>query len=222
MTALLIDLDGTLLDTPSAIARVLHEVLRDLGRDADPEAIRATIGRPLDGSVAGLLGVPADDPLVGRVVDRYRALFAATVLPTADRLILPGVVDALRRARLAGLPLAVATSKVSASATALLEGAGLARLFAFTACHDMVERGKPQPDLALLAAGALGVPAAECVVVGDGVDDMRMAAAAGMVGFGVTTGVGSGADLLAAGAAAVFSDLTAVVDAVTAGRLVAP
>lgn len=218
MTALLLDLDGTLLDTPRAIAETLQEVFAEFGRYPGHGDIRATIGRPLNDSVAVLLGTDPGDPLVGQVVDRYRACFARTVLPRAPELLLPGVLDGLRRAREAGLGLGVVTSKISASALPVLDASGLAPLMRVVACHDMVTRGKPHPDLALYAARELGVPPAGCAVIGDSGDDMRMASNAEMTGFGVTTGVGDEAGLLAAGAHAVANDFSAAVQAAI-GRL---
>jgi phosphoglycolate phosphatase len=101
---------------------------------------------------------------------------------------------------------AVVTSKVRRSAVELLGAAGLLGHFDVLACHGMAERGKPHPDLALLAADALGVPPARCVVVGDAVDDVLMARAAGMDALGVTTGVATADELLTAGASAVHAD----------------
>jgi phosphoglycolate phosphatase len=195
--ALLLDLDGTLLDTPTAIVEVLCRVL---GPGVDPVAVRRTVGRPLPASVAGLMGVAVDDPAVSDAVDRYRLLFSREVAPRAARLVLPGVLDTLARVRQAGWRTAVVTSKVRSSAVPLIEGAGLSRLLDAVVCDDMVAHGKPDPEMALVAAARLDTPAGRCVVIGDGVDDMRMAVEARMAAIGVTTGVGGAEDLRAAGA----------------------
>lgn len=203
ITALLLDLDGTLLDTPAAITRTLHTVLADAGATCDPQAIRATIGKPLDTSVAGLLGRDVHDPLVDEVIGHYRRTFTKTVLPRAREILLPGVLDGLHRAQSAGLRLAVATSKIRASTLPLLEAAGLSGFLDAVSCHDMVERGKPHPDLALHAARALAAQPTACAVIGDSGDDMRMARNAGMTALGVTGGVAGPDALLSAGAHAV-------------------
>ncbi|MFF4314740.1 HAD family hydrolase [Streptomyces sp. 900105755] len=210
--ALLLDLDGTLLDTPGAITRTLHSVLRDVaGCAVGMDAVRATVGKPLDTSVASLLGRDAAAPVVNEAVARYREAFAATVLPQARDIVLPGVVEGLTLAREAGMVLALATSKVLASTEPLLRAAGLDGFFTVVACHDMVDRGKPHPDLALYAAEALTVPPAGCTVVGDSGDDMRMARGAGMRALAVTTGVASAATLVEAGAHAVYGRFDALV-----------
>ncbi|MET8953586.1 HAD family hydrolase [Streptomyces sp. NPDC004393] len=218
--ALLLDLDGTLLDTPGAIARTLRSVLFEVaGRTVGTDAVRATVGRPLDTSVAALLDRDPADPVVADAVARYREAFAATVLPRAREIVLPGVVEGLTLAREAGAALAVATSKVRASTEPLLRAAGLDGFFDTVACHDMVDRGKPHPDLALYAADALAVPPEVCVVVGDSGDDMRMARGAGMRALGVTTGVASAETLAEAGAHAVYDRFDELVrDALTHER----
>ncbi|MFD2765552.1 HAD family hydrolase [Micromonospora eburnea] len=204
-TAILFDLDGTLVDTPAGMTTVLRAVVTEHGRTATDDQLRRTVGRPLTASLATLLGLPVDDPEVGRAADRARRLFTELVIPSAARLVLPGVPELLAALRDRGHPLAVVTSKVRPSAIELLAATGLLDAFDSLSCHGMAERGKPHADLALLAADALGVSPARCIVVGDAVDDVRMANAAGMTPFGVTTGVASRAELLLAGARAVFT-----------------
>ncbi|MFE1783638.1 HAD family hydrolase [Streptomyces sp. NPDC059506] len=199
--AVLFDMDGTLVDTPGAIVTTLCTVLEELGTPRpDALEVRATVGRPLVPSFASLLRLDEGDPTVSRAAERFRTLFRDTVVPDAPRLVLPGVVTLLQELRSDGHPLAVVTSKVRAGAEEMLESAGLASCFDAVVCHGMAERGKPHPDLALLAADLLRRPAAECVVVGDAVDDMRMARSAGMTAIGVSYGVADTRALFEAGA----------------------
>ncbi|MEV6985867.1 HAD family hydrolase [Sphaerisporangium sp. NPDC051017] len=202
--AVLFDLDGTLVDTPGGMLTVLRAVLAEAGREADGERLRVTIGRPLAPSFAVLLGLPEEHPEVTRAVARARELFTELVIPHAARLVYPGVPELLAALRAGGRALAVVTSKVRPSTEELLAAAGLLGAFDTLSCHGMTERGKPYPDLALLAAGALGVPPGRCVVAGDAVDDMRMARAAGMDGYGVGCGVATAEQLRHAGARAVL------------------
>nr|MDT0659141.1 HAD family hydrolase [Micromonospora sp. DSM 115978] len=204
-TAILFDVDGTLVDTPGGMTTVLRAVVAEHGRTSTDEKLRRTVGRPLAASFATLLGLPADHPEVERAANRARELFTETVIPSAASLVFPGVPELLATLRDRGHPLAVVTSKIRPSAIELLTATGLLDAFDMLSCQGMAERGKPHADLALLAANALGVPPARCVVVGDAVDDIRMANAAGMAPFGVTTGVASRVELLLAGARAVFA-----------------
>ncbi|MFD1147688.1 HAD family hydrolase [Saccharothrix hoggarensis] len=208
--AVLFDVDGTLVDTPAGMAVVLRTVVEEHGRVVDEDRLRRTIGRPLTASFGTLLDLPADDPEVARAADRARQLFTELVIPSAGELVFPGIPALLAELREHGRPLAVVTSKVRRSAVELLEAAGLLAAFDTLSCHDMVEFGKPHPDLALLAADALGVPPDRCAVVGDAIDDVLMARAAGMDCLGVTTGVASAAELVAAGAREVLADVPAL------------
>lgn len=221
--AVLFDVDGTLVDTPGGMAGVLAAVVREAGREADDAALRATVGRPLAASLATLLGAAdPDGPGVTRAVERARALFTERVIPRAPELVFPGVPELLAGLRDRGVPLAVVTSKVRRSAVELLDAAGLLGSFDTLACHGMTPRGKPHPDLALLARDALRVPAGRCLVVGDAVDDVRMAREAGMPAYGVDFGVATRDALLAAGASGVAGSVAELREALTAAAPAGP
>ncbi|MFI8519447.1 HAD family hydrolase [Streptomyces sp. NPDC085481] len=200
MSAVLFDLDGTLLDTPSAIADTLHATLAERGRSASDDRVRATIGRPLAASFAQLTELPEDHAEVQAAVSLFRHLFREQAVPRARELVFPGVPELLDRLRGEGHRIAIVTSKIRPSAEELLRPAGLYDLFHTVVCHGMADRGKPHPDLALLAAERLGLGPEACVVVGDAVDDMRMARSAGMRAVGVTYGVAGEEALNEAGA----------------------
>lgn len=93
--------------------------------------------------------------------------------------LLPGVPDFLEACRLAGLPLAVVTADETEAAVKHLEWLGIRERFAAIIGTDQVERGKPYPDMALLACERLGLRGGRFAVVGDTEGDMRMAQEAG-------------------------------------------
>ncbi len=213
MNAVLFDMDGTLIDTPAGILRAHREVLAEMGLTQPDPVVRATIGRPLVASCALLLGLPEDHADVLHAVARFRALFTELVVPDAVSLIFPGVVELLGSLREQGLGLAVVTSKGQRGAEELLGAAGLMDSFSAVVCHGMAERGKPHPDLALLAAERLHADPVDCVVVGDAVDDMRMAVSAGMTALGVSYGVATAPELLGSGASVVLGSVAELADA---------
>lgn len=96
-----------------------------------------------------------------------------------------------------GVELAVATSKTTRSAEALLDVMGIRDLVGPVIGQDMVRRGKPHPEMVLRAAGRLGVAAWQSAYVGDTVGDMRMAVTARMEPVAVTYGVGTFGELAA-------------------------
>ena len=175
--AVLFDMDGTLVDSERPYLAAETEVFARMGLP-DPRALAlALVGIPVQESEALLrerLG--ADFPL-----DRYRAL-RAEIRPALIGEGIPakqGARALLDRLRREGVPLALATSSMRENMEAHLRSAGLRDFFAVTACRDDVERGKPAPDLYLLAARELGVDPARCVAVEDSNPGVAAAHAAG-------------------------------------------
>lgn len=200
------DLDGTLVDTPRAIVDTFAAVFASIGAKAPaPDAIRWTIGLPLEQAFAGLLDIQRKDERVGQAVRRYQELFRDLVLPRAQALVFPGVVQGLAALRDSGFALAVATSKHQASAEALLRAAALRDAFDVVVGADQVSRPKPDPESARLVFRLLGAPAGRPVMVGDTTHDLLMARAAGIASIAVTYGVHDRQELLAA-------DPTSIVD----------
>ena len=189
LEAVIFDLDGTLVDTPKVIVATALEALR--GRPwamPEPQAIRATIGLPLTVAFSGLLGLPETSPEVVEVVEEYRRLWRANVIPRSADLLFPGVAEGIQLLRDLGLRLAVATSKVRSGAVAQLEAAGIAKHFEVVAGYDSVERPKPDPQMALHVLRGLGVAREASVVVGDTTHDLLMAHGAGLRTVAVTYG----------------------------------
>lgn len=128
-------------------------------------------------------------------ISRYRELFAYEVLCLGPQLLFPGVTAGLSALRAHGVELAVATSKTTRSAEALLDVMGIRDLVGPVVGQDMVRRGKPHPEMVLRAAMRLGVAAWQSAYVGDTVGDMRMAVTARMEPVAVTYGVGTFGEL---------------------------
>ncbi|RKP51422.1 HAD family hydrolase [Cohnella endophytica] len=93
--------------------------------------------------------------------------------------LLPGVLDFLEDCRQAGIPLAVVTADETEAAVKHLTWLGIQERFDAIVGTDQVERGKPYPDMALLACERLGLRGGRFAVIGDTKGDMRMAKEAG-------------------------------------------
>ena len=203
--AVLFDLDGTLVDTPRGIGITLERVTAAQAVPLDPAVVRSLIGKPLDVVLGTVLGT--DDPAtLASAKAEFRRIFSEIVIPEARSLLFDGMTGLLDRLVDAAAPLAVVTSKITASADELLGAAGLDHYFPVVVGHDQGVRGKPAPDLALRAADLLGCQPASCIVVGDALDDISMARAAGMLSVGVSWGVAEPGDLVAAGATETVTD----------------
>jgi HAD superfamily hydrolase (TIGR01509 family) len=176
--AVIFDFDGLILDTETPIFESWRHAYREHGCELDFEDWQHSLGTHpgLDpvAHLEAMLKRPLDrTTLVESVRERNRA--HCEVQP-----LLPGVEERLREAQGLGIPAAVASSSSRAWVTGWLERHGLSPLLACVCARDDVARVKPDPDLFLLAAERLGVPAQACLVFEDSPNGVRAALAAGM------------------------------------------
>jgi phosphoglycolate phosphatase len=198
----LFDLDGVLADSRAAIAGCMNHALATGGHAVHPEdALHRYIGPPLPLAFAELLGEPVDSAAVAACIAAYRERYATASL--TDTVVTPGIADAL--AALAERHrLGVATSKPRAFAEPLLEALGVREHFAVVAGPELgtaLEDKTTTVGAALRALGATGG-----AMVGDTSFDMVAARAHGLRAVGVTWGIGTADELLAAGAEALVHE----------------
>ena len=204
-SAVLFDLDGTLADTPSLIMNTYERVLLCHGHDYNARTLRTTIGQPLVQAFADILPTASKDE-VSHLCTEYRKQFSNELIRLSDDVLFSQTRPLLTRLRKQGIKVAIVTSKVSKSAHELLDFAGIHALFDGIYCHDMVSQGKPSPDLIYLALKELGIERENSVVVGDALDDLRMAKNAGVRGVGVTWGVSNEVEMRMNGFDSVVND----------------
>ncbi|MFI1582969.1 HAD family hydrolase [Embleya sp. NPDC020630] len=172
--AMLVDWDGTVVDSQPTNFRALREVLASVaGVVLDEGWYRARLGTSVDGLLAELgISVHTDD-----VLERCGAVLVerAHLLRT-----FPEVVALVRRARGLGLPCAVASGGGGLVVRAGIAAVGLGELFDEVVVREDVGRGKPAPDLFLEAARRLAIHPAGCLVVEDADEGVAAARAAGM------------------------------------------
>ena len=180
--AVILDLDGTLIDSTDAIvASMTHAFMADGATAPTREAIIATISLPLEQQLAAL-----DPHRVEERVALYRTHYAQTA--NATTTLLPGALDVLTFCRDIGLGLGFATSKRRTAAEALLGHLNVLDYFGSRVGPEDVENPKPAADPLLLAADQLSVSPSECIYVGDSPLDAAAARAAGMPCLLVSTG----------------------------------
>jgi phosphoglycolate phosphatase len=194
----LIDLDGTLMDTAPDLAEAVNRMRADFGMPALPlERVAAYVGKGADVLVHRAL----TDDLAGRAGEadfaRGRTLFFAHYhAVNGDRsIVFAGVPVALQRLRDAGLQLACVTNKPREFTVPLLEKVQLAQFFGATVAGDDVREKKPHPALLLEACRRLHLAPADCVMIGDSVNDALAAHAAGCPVVLVETGYNEGASV---------------------------
>jgi HAD superfamily hydrolase (TIGR01509 family) len=176
--AVILDFDGLIVDTETPIFEAWLEAYRRHGHDLGLDLWQHSLG-----THGGFDPLAHLDSLCGGTLDR-EALVAEVKAATArgcDALpLLPGVQELLRDARDLGLARACASSSSSGWVEGWLARHGIRELFDAIVTRDHVARVKPDPELFLLAASRLGVPADGCLVFEDSANGMRAAIAAGM------------------------------------------
>jgi HAD superfamily hydrolase (TIGR01509 family) len=177
--AVLLDMDGTLLDTEPVYAGAMLSALASLGYAVPEPMVRAMVGLPgaeciamLKAHFGGAFDVKHFHGTY--IVHRDERLLAGIPLKS-------GVLELLDHLTDLGLPSAVATSASRSNAEANLTRTGLRNRFEYVFTRDDVARGKPDPALFLRAAEAVGVPPAACLAVEDSHVGVRAAHAAGTV-----------------------------------------
>ncbi len=200
LRAVVFDCDGVLVDSePHSIAAWLV-VLGGRGHRAVRSDVEACTGLGYGPTYAHLAAVdpatvlPAADELWPELLDALAASFDAGLEPFAD------AADAVAALAAEGVPVGVASSSPRQRLDLTLGCSGLAGHFTATAAGDEVARGKPAPDVYLLAAERLGLAAEECVAVEDTGPGAESARAAGMSVVGVARDPAERKRLLDAGA----------------------
>ena len=186
LSAVLLDLDGTLLDTAPDLAAALNLLREQEGLDPMPFApIRAQVS---NGSVAVLrLGFPATDEarfanLMQRFLDLYRNGLAVQTRP------FPGFTEVLTELEAHGIPWGVITNKPARLTEPLLRSLGLFERAGCVLSGDSLAVRKPDPLPLLTAAARIGVDPRDCLYLGDALRDMQAARAANMVGLAARYG----------------------------------
>lgn len=204
-SALLFDLDGTLVDSVYQHVLAWRDALERAGISLSVWRIHRRIG------MSGGLFVNALLRETGQSVSREQSQRLREYHAEAyARLVgqvrpLPGACDLLAHLTKSGVPWAIATSGWLESARPALELLGVPDGVPIVT-RDQVRHAKPDPDLFLAAASRLGAPIETSVVVGDSVWDLLAARRARALGVGLLSG-GYGEDELArAGAYRVYED----------------
>jgi N-acetyl-D-muramate 6-phosphate phosphatase len=177
-TALLLDLDGTLLDTAPDMGGALNRLLEEEGREPLPQsAIRPVVSH---GAVRLVkLGFPgAEGEEFERLRLRFLELYSQHVADLTQPF--PGLVEVLDELERRGLPWGVVTNKPGWLTDPLMTRLGLFERAGCVVSGDTVAERKPHPLPLLHAAGLIRVAPEHCVYVGDAERDIQAGRAAGM------------------------------------------
>jgi HAD superfamily hydrolase (TIGR01509 family) len=205
MRALILDMDGTLIDSVYAQVLAWQESFEKEGIHVPAWSIHSKIGlggQELAKTIGSELGTSISRIQAERM-DKRHSKIMNELLPRP--MPLPGASELLRRLREMRVPWGIATSGDRAGVKEALRSLNFSDKVTFV-CKEDVKHAKPHPDLFLACRARLKIPAQDCFVVGDAVWDMLAAKRSGMLGIGLLTGGSSHSALTEAGAYRVYND----------------
>lgn len=189
ISAVLFDLDGTLLDSAPDLIAALNWLRSAEGL---PQLDTVGISRYISHGAAGILtaGMPAT---TAEKFAEWKALFLQKYASTGYRQSrlyqgIPEVLDELARL---DIPWGVVTNKMESLTFPILRSAGLADRAACVVCGDTLSRNKPDPAPVLYACEQLGVSPADTLFAGDDIRDLQAGKSAGTKTAAVMYGYGS-------------------------------
>jgi beta-phosphoglucomutase len=182
--AVLWDMDGTLLDSAEYHWLSWREALAAENYELTREMFTASFGQRNDTILRGYFGSDFPYNEIERISEskekRYREL-----LQTGNIELLPGVQNWLQRLHAVGWLQAIASSAPLLNIQALLDALDISAYFDGITSAEDVDRGKPDPQVFLVAASKVNVPPARCIVVEDAPAGIEGARRAGMRTIGV-------------------------------------
>ena len=196
--AVMIDLDGTLLDTVADLAAAVNLMLEKLGRSPLDEAlVRNFVGKGIPNLVqralAGNLQGEIDAALFERALPVYLDCYES--VNGKHTLLYPGVREGLDAFRQAGFPLVCVTNKSARFTLPLLRQMQLADYFVLVVSGDTLPKKKPDPLPLTHACKELGIAPRDMLMIGDSLNDAIAARAAGCPVFCVPYGYNEGHDV---------------------------
>lgn len=184
--AVILDVDGTLVDSNGAHAAAWVDAFAEAGVAVDPGRVRRAIGMGGDKLMPEVSRIAADSPLGKRISQRRAEIFKERYLPQVRSF--PGVRELAQRFVADKFRLAVASSAKEDELGPLLERAMVADLIPTRTSSDDVENSKPDPDIVVAAIERARAPRDRTVMIGDTPYDVAAAKGAGIAVVGFESG----------------------------------
>lgn len=178
LRAVILDMDGTLIDSNDAHANAWIEAFKQYGFEVEFELARRLVGMGGDKYLPAAIGIEKDTEMGERISETRGEIFKSRYLP--DLKPFPQVRDLLQRMRDDGLKLVVASSSAPDDLRPLLEKAGVDDLIEDETSAGDADQSKPAPDILHAALDKAGCTAAEAIMLGDTPYDVQAAVGAGL------------------------------------------
>jgi HAD superfamily hydrolase (TIGR01509 family) len=202
LKAVLLDIDGTLVDSNDAHAGAWVDALSEAGHAVAFDRVRRLIGKGGDKVLPELTRIEQESEEGKRLQNRRSEIFKKTYLPQVRPF--PRARELLERLRDDGLRLVAATSAEEKEMHALLEKTGAEDLFDRATSSDEADRSKPDPDIVRAALRKAGCRPAEAILLGDTPYDIEAASKAGVRVVALRSGGWGDEDLR--GATSIYDD----------------
>ena len=210
---ILIDVDGTLVDSVPDLAYCVDATMQRMGRAPwGEDRVREWVGNGVERLVRRALIGRLDGEPPARDFDRAYPIFLDLYATNTSKrsALFPGVRAGLAWLQERGYRLGCVTNKAERFTRPLLRDLGLADAFELVLCGDTLPVKKPDPGPLLHAARHFGVAPAEALMIGDSVSDVRAARAAGFGIVCLSYGYNHGMDIRDAHPDAVIDSLTEI------------
>ncbi|HTF21878.1 MAG TPA: HAD family phosphatase [Chryseolinea sp.] len=182
--AFIFDMDGVLIDSNPTHKIALQQFCREHGFELTEQQLREKIyGRTNRDWLLNLFGNLTDET-VRRYAEEKEALFRKLY---TDIRPLDGLLTFLKKMDEMAIPRAIATSAPRANVDFTLEHTGIGPFFQTILDDSFVSKGKPNPEIYLKSAAALGIDPRNCVVFEDSLSGVKAGKAAGCKVVGLTT-----------------------------------
>jgi HAD superfamily hydrolase (TIGR01509 family) len=178
--AVILDMDGTLLDSNEAHVKAWVEALREHGREVSEKDIWPWVGMGGDNLLPAAVGISKESPEGKKIAETRGKIFKSRYLPHLKAF--PEVRPLLERMKKDGLKLVVATSSPQDEVQKAVEIVNAKDLLEDVTSASDAAKSKPDPDVVQAALDRVGLPAEDAVMLGDTPYDIQ---AAGKIGIAV-------------------------------------
>jgi len=187
VSAVLVDLDGTLIDTAPDMANALNQLLVEEGQSPlRYELIRPHVSRGAEGLLKLAWADIANESRFSQLRQRFLDIYAA--MNGQESVLFDGFGDLLDRLESAGIAWGIVTNKPAWLSEPLIEGLKIDARIGCLVCGDTLNQRKPHPAPLLHASSQLKAEPRECVYIGDARRDMEAAERANMRGIAAAYG----------------------------------
>lgn len=176
--AVLFDMDGVLIDSEKIGAQAVREALQEMGLPVKDDILQRMIGANATETTLMMENHYGPGYSHQQFIDTFHKI-EQRMLDGEIPQPMPGVTQLLPWLKENGYTLAVASSTRIEKVKYYMEALGLAPYFTTMVGGDMVQNGKPAPDIFLKAAAEVGISPEDCLVVEDSYNGVRSASAAG-------------------------------------------